>query len=1057
MDSINKMMEQSDIGCAKHQMIYDDAGKPVDYLFFAVNPAFERLTGLKREELLNKRVSEVMPTITDDTFDWIGYYGKVVTEGQKRVFEQYFSSLDKWYRVEAFSCYKDCFITLFTDITHERELVEASKAFLNDGKESNTYEQITQRMKRITGADYVALNIFMEDGKHFQTAAIAGFPDSLQKAIHLLGFNPEKKEWSPDYNRFELIKDMRVTTFDHLHELTGNVLSKTAIQLVEKTFNLGQTAIIKSTQGDRIIGDFTLMFTKGKELQNENEAIIYADMVAMLIENRRGLQRLAEKEKQLRENQIRLELAMDSSEHGFWDKNLDTGEIYCSPQFYTMLGYEPGEFEMTSDVWRTLIHPEDRSFVPELPSYLEKSEQSEDHFRLKCKDGGFKWIASRAKGHERDSQGIPHRAVGVHVDIDELKQKTEALKESHLMAKMGRWDYYHKQNNLQWSEEIFDIFKVDSEQFDATYRAFIERVHPDDREHVAEAFENSVADHQTCEIEHKLLLDDGRIKWVKERWYTEHDENGQPRHSIGIVQDITERKQAEEQLRESEGKLSALFASMTEMIVLHEMVFDDADKPVNYRITDCNTAFTNITGIHREDAVGKLATELYRTSQPPYLDELTRVAITGKPYHYKTYFEPMNKHFDISVISHGKNHFATITTDITEQKEFERKLQIAKEQAESANQAKSEFLANMNHELRTPLNGIIGFTDILRNTPLNKEQHEYADIVYTSGKHLADIISDILDLARIEAGKFELNEEKTNLKDLVEKTLFIVRPKAKSKGLSLGASIENDVPETVEVDGSRLRQVLINLVANAIKFTDEGSITVSVSLQERQSNNARLLFKVTDTGMGIKEEEKAKIFEAFRQADMATEKKAQGTGLGLAISKKLLEMMQSSLELNSVYGEGSTFYFELLLTCEQERTVETEEADLESMDEQGVFTNKKILIAEDNAINMRYMQAAIAMFSKDTRIIKAKDGKEAYHLYREHQPDLILMDIRMPHVDGYHATAMIRQHDRQIPIIAMTAKALEEDKEKCLAAGMNEYITKPVSLEQLKEALIKHL
>ena len=167
--------------------------------------------------------------------------------------------------------------------------------------------------------------------------------------------------------------------------------------------------------------------------------------------------------------------------------------------------------------------------------------------------------------------------------------------------------------------------------------------------------------------------------------------------------------------------------------------------------------------------------------------------------------------------------------------------------------------------------------------------------------------------------------------------------------------------------------------------------------------------------------------------------------------------MGGSLELESEYGKGSSFYFELLLPCEQEQPEDSEKTDPEDIDEQAVFTNKKILIAEDNSINMHYMQAAIAMFSKDTRIIKARDGKEAYHLYREHQPDLILMDIRMPHVDGYHATAMIRQHDRQIPIIAMTAKAFEEDKEKCLAAGMNEYITKPVSLEQLKEALVKHL
>ncbi|MFW6263784.1 MAG: PAS domain-containing protein, partial [Thermotogota bacterium] len=599
MFSLEKAMEQSTIGFAKHQLIYDEKGNPKDYLFLSLNPAFERLTGLKREVLLNRRVTEVMPEIAQGDFDWFGFFGNIVTERKKEVFEHYSASLDKWYRVEGLSCEKDCFTTLFTDITNERELVHASKTFLDDEQKTNTYEEITQRMKRMTGADYVALNVFLEECGHFQTIAIVGIPGALQKAATLLGFNPLKKEWAPDPHRMALIREKKVTTFEHLHELTQHVLSKKAIQLLEKTFHLGQTVIIKSTQGEKIIGDFTLMFSKGNELQNENEAIIYADMVGMLIERRKGLQKLAEKETalreakdnlqnitdnmldlvsvtdmagkyrfagpshkilgyeidkligrnvmhfvhpedlpqveqefvnfirqktknpkvtyryqradgnylwfetlgtfildqkgepkeilfntrditkqkemeaQLQENQIRLEYAMDSCQHGFWDMNLDTDEIYCSPGYYKMLGYEPDEFPITPAVWRSFIHPDDRPFVPDIRDYLEKQEQKELYFRVKCKGNRFKWIASKAKGHERDSQGIPHRAVGVHVEVDELKQKNEALKEAHQMAKMGRWDYYHKQDHLQWSKEVFDLFELDSETFEANYKAFI--------------------------------------------------------------------------------------------------------------------------------------------------------------------------------------------------------------------------------------------------------------------------------------------------------------------------------------------------------------------------------------------------------------------------------------------------------------------------------------------------------------------------------------------------------------------------------------------------------
>ena len=629
-------------------------------------------------------------------------------------------------------------------------------------------------------------------------------------------------------------------------------------------------------------------------------------------------------EEKLKENQIRLEMAIDSGEHGFWDKKLDTNEIYCSSRFYTMLGYEPGEFELTNDAWQTLIHPEDRALVPEIHDYLAKEEQHEVHFRLKCKDGSYKWISSRAKGYEWDKKGIPHRAVGVHVDIDELKRKTEALKESHRLAKMGRWDYYHKQDNLQWSEEIFEIFELDPQTFKANYQAFMDSVHPEDRERVNKAWEESIKNHQPYDIENKLLMDDGRVKWVKEHCYTEYDEHDHPLHSVGIVQDITELNQE-------------------------------------------------------------------------------------------------------------------------------------REKAQKANQAKSTFLANMSHELRTPLNGIIGFSDILKYTNLDDEQKNYIDMVYSSAKHLSEVISDILDFSRIEAGKFELYPEKTDFRKLIKETLAIIRYRAETKALNLSQSVAADIPQFVEVDGPRLKQILVNLLTNAVKFTDEGSVVLTVKQLERQNGQVRLLFKIIDTGIGIKEKEQQMIFEPFNQANMSSSKRAVGTGLGLAITKDILEKMGSTLQIKSTYGKGSTFYFQLEVPygIEQPR-------DIDSKTDEGFFKetplqNKKVLIVEDNPVNMQYAQTALSLYDENIQILKAENGKEAYEQYEKHHPDLILMDILMPELNGYQATAMIRKNDKQVPIIAMTAKALKEDREACLAAGMNDHMTKPVSLDQLKEVLHKYL
>lgn len=394
---------------------------------------------------------------------------------------------------------------------------------------------------------------------------------------------------------------------------------------------------------------------------------------------------------------------------------------------------------------------------------------------------------------------------------------------------------------------------------------------------------------------------------------------------------------------------------------------------------------------------------------------------------------------------------------IVSQKITEKKLRHSEAIAKSANQAKSVFLANMSHELRTPLNGIIGFSDIMKSTPLDEEQKDFVDIVISCAKHLTDVICDILDFSRIEAGKFDLFPEKTDLRKLIDEIISIIRYRAESKKLILSHSINTNVPETVECDGPRLKQILVNLLTNAVKYTDSGSVQLTVSQLERKNNQVCLLFKVTDTGIGIKENEQAKIFDAFHQADMTTSKRISGTGLGLTITKELLEKMGSKLQFKSIYGKGSEFYFELSLASEN--LTQKDSIQIKSMSELEDLSlkNKKILIAEDNPVNMKYVQTAVSKLSKDIKIFKAKNGKEAYHLYRKHKPDLILMDIVMPEVDGFQATAMIRHKDKLVPIIALTAKALEEDQEDCLAAGMNDYITKPVSLERLQGVLNKYL
>jgi PAS domain S-box-containing protein len=646
--------------------------------------------------------------------------------------------------------------------------------------------------------------------------------------------------------------------------------------------------------------------------------------------------RRAEQERDRQAEEMRLSherfvRSVEGSTDGLWDWDIVSNQVYFSPRYKSMLGYEDSEINNDFDAWERLIHPDDLPVAKKrVADYTAgRIPVYELEHRLLQKDGTYRWVLARGV-ILRSADGKPVRMSGAHTDIDRRKHMEEALRESEQRFRQvaenireviwlsdvakKKMIYISPGYELVWGRTCQSLYD--------SPRTWVEALHPEDRERVLEASVTKQARGDYDET-YRIVRPNGETRWIRDRAFPVRDENGSVYRVAGLAEDISESRLLAEELR------------------------------------------------------------------------------------------------------------------------------AARDAAQASDQAKSEFLANISHEMRTPLNAIQGMCELMTGQTLPEPHASRAKLAHDAVGILTATIDDLLDLSKIEAGHLTLDPKPTDVRDLIGAAFALVGAQAHAKGVKLHLDVAVTVPMLLRVDPLRLRQVVANLLNNALKFTEAGSVSLLVSTEPIDGKIVFLNVAVRDTGIGIAPEVQGRLFQPFTQADASTTRRYGGTGLGLAISRRLIEAMGGVIGLESVPGAGSVFWFRVPLPIEG-APPRVEPAPAAAPD----LSHLRALIVEDNETNQIIALDMLAHLG--IKAEAARNGAQALEMLARDAYDLVFMDCSMPVMDGYEATAQWRRHETpgaRLPIVAMTAYALQGDREKCLAAGMDDYVAKPVRLDDFAAAL----
>ncbi|MEO6523186.1 MAG: PAS domain S-box protein [Mucilaginibacter sp.] len=745
---------------------------------------------------------------------------------------------------------------------------------------------------------------------------------------------------------------------------------------------------------------------------------------------------------------------------GSWWTDASGRDIVWSNNLFSILEVSEISPERSKlSYYISLIHPEDKESAQHYFTSLADNPLIEFEHRLITPKGNLKYFKVVSGYPVKDENGKMMKVAGIVQDVTEsrlasktIKKNQSELVEVQAIAKIGGWKWDVLLNNLIWSEEIYNIYELDKDvvRHEDHFKLLLSFVHPDDRPMVASIFKDHLKIKQPF-IEYRIITAGGKVKYLSLIVGKALKNDGSIKSIIGTLQDLTDRKKIEFDYERAENK----YKNVLETINLAAVTLNKAGE-----IVFCNKHLADIVGYDKADLFGMNWIDLFVIDKQK---EQFRAWLESNSF-YAQHTSPINcKNGKQRVIS-WKNtvtldefgqivETTSIGEDITDIKKAREALIIAKESAEKSSRFKSEFLSIMSHEIRTPMNAVIGNTNLLLQDNPAPRQLEYLHNLRFSSNNLLELINDILDYNKIEAGKLELYKTPFNINKMVQNILQSFKAKTDDTGSTLVLKIDSKIPHNLIGDQLRLGQVLNNLLSNAVKFTQNGTVSLILDVVEDKSDKLTIRFAIADTGIGIAQENIDKIFDPFTQEYHSTQSDYGGTGLGLAITKRLVELHNSSINLSSVVGKGTEFSFSILF----EKAEVDEPEELVPSPVKLLETHVKgmnILLVDDNKMNLLIANKFLKNWQAN--VTQAVNGQLAVEQAMLHNFDVIIMDLQMPVMDGFEAAAKIKQTQPDLPIIALSADAMPETRMKAAQHGMDDYLTKPFVPEVLFEKIVKY-